>query len=60
MTPLAVRQALRIKREDAAKYRQWADECPVRSWSAEYTQIAARFEAEAAELERQQEKETVQ
>ena len=60
MTPLARRQSIRIKTEDAARYRRWAGECPVRSWSAEYTQIAARLEAEATELEREQEKETVQ
>ncbi|WP_395443611.1 hypothetical protein [Caulobacter sp. UC70_42] len=60
MSPLAIRQALRIKREDAATYRRWAGECPVQGWAAEYTQIAARLEAEAAELEREQQKETVQ
>lgn len=60
MTPLAVRQALRIKREDAATYRRWAGECPVSKWSAEYIEIAARLEAEAAALERQQQKELVQ
>lgn len=59
MTPLAVRQALRIKREDAAKYRRWAGECPVSKWAAEYVEIAARLEAEAAALERQQELEHV-
>lgn len=56
MSTLAIRQSLRIKREDAARYRQWATDCPVSKWSAEYTAIAARLEAEAAELERKQEK----
>ncbi len=55
MSPLAKRQGVLIKREDAAMYRRWAGECPVPAWSAEYTQIAARLEADAAALEREQE-----
>lgn len=58
MTPSERRFRHRIKSEDAAMYRRFARECPVRPWADEYDQIAKRLEAEAAALA--QEKETVQ
>lgn len=54
MSALEIRQRLAIKTADAARYRQWADECPLPAWSAEYRQIAARYEAEARELAEKQ------
>lgn len=53
MSPLAARQKIRSLRQDAAIFR-YPEAQP---WELE---IAARLEAEAAELERQQEKELVQ
>lgn len=52
MSALAARQSASLKRYDAATYRKWASECPLKPWAAEYLAIAARLEAEAEKLER--------
>ena len=50
MTPSERRFRHRIKSEDAAMYRRFARECPIRPWADEYEQLAKLREAEAAAL----------
>lgn len=53
MSQLAIIQRARLLRHDAATHRANAADCPVPKWSTERLEIAAKLEAEAAELERQ-------